>query len=63
MSDSGGQITLCKFYEGTSELCQVLCWLGHQYEAWITAFNAWNSSIVYSGTIFSYKLIFSRIRI
>ena len=55
MSDSGGQITLCKFYEGTSELFQVLQWLGHQYEAWITAFNAWNSSIVYSGTIFSYK--------
>lgn len=49
ISDSGGQITLCKFYEGTSELCQVLQWLGHQYEAWITAFNAWNSSIVYSG--------------
>lgn len=48
VSDSGGQITLCKFNEGTSELCQVLQWSGHQYEAWITAFNAWNSSIVYS---------------
>ena len=50
MSNSGGQISLCQFDEGTSKLCQTLQWIGHQYEAWITAFDAWNSDIVYSGT-------------
>lgn len=49
VSDSGGQISLCQFDEGTSKLCQTLQWIGHQYEAWITAFDAWNSDIVYSG--------------
>ncbi|XP_078347237.1 diphthine methyltransferase-like isoform X2 [Oculina patagonica] len=49
VSDSAGQISLCEFNEGTSKLCQRLQWAGHQYEAWIVAFDAWNSSIVYSG--------------
>jgi len=49
VSDSAGQISLCKFNEGTSKLCQTLQWTGHQYEAWIVAFDAWNSSTVYSG--------------
>ncbi|KAJ7362022.1 Diphthine methyltransferase [Desmophyllum pertusum] len=49
VSDSAGQMSLCKFNEGTSKLCQILQWTGHEYEAWITAFDAWNSAIVYSG--------------
>jgi len=49
VSDSAGQIGLCKFNEGTSRLCQISQWTGHQYEAWIVAFDAWNSSTVYSG--------------
>lgn len=57
MSDSGGQISFCQFDEGTSKLCQTLQWIGHQYEAWITAFDAWNSDIVYSGTFFETVLI------
>ena len=49
VSDSAGQISLCQFNEGTCNLCQILQWTGHKYEAWITAFDAWNSAIVYSG--------------
>ena len=49
VSDSAGQISLCQFNEGSCKLCQILQWTGHQYEAWITAFDAWNSAIVYSG--------------
>ena len=57
VSDSAGQISLCQFHEGTCNLCQILQWTGHKYEAWITAFNAWNSAIVYSGYQPNYKRI------
>lgn len=56
MSDSAGQITLCQFSEGTSKLFTILQWTGHQYEAWITAFDAWNSAVVYSGEYSDHKL-------
>lgn len=49
ISDSAGQISICQFYEGAYNLQQILQWKGHQYEAWITAFDAWNSAVVYSG--------------
>ena len=54
MSDSGGQITLLEFVESSWELKQLLQWTGHQYEAWITAFDAWNPSVVYSGEFITY---------
>ncbi|XP_015759849.1 PREDICTED: diphthine methyltransferase-like isoform X1 [Acropora digitifera] len=49
VSDSAGQISLCQLGEGSSNLQQISQWRAHQYEAWITAFDAWNSAVVYSG--------------
>ncbi|XP_004344287.2 Wdr85 protein [Capsaspora owczarzaki ATCC 30864] len=46
-SDSAGQIALHQFAEGEVALVQE--WEAHSFEAWITAFNQWNTSTVYSG--------------
>ncbi|XP_063444635.1 diphthine methyltransferase-like [Mytilus trossulus] len=46
-SSSDGNISICKFHQG-----QLKCtsnWKAHDFEAWITAFNYWNTNIVYSG--------------
>lgn len=51
VSDSAGQISLCQLCEGSSNLQQISQWRAHQYEAWITAFDAWNSAVVYSGEL------------
>ncbi|XP_031554247.1 diphthine methyltransferase-like isoform X2 [Actinia tenebrosa] len=49
VSDSKGQITLVQCSETSLEPRQLMQWTGHDYEAWITAFNKWTPNIVYSG--------------
>nr|CAD7462564.1 unnamed protein product [Timema tahoe] len=47
VSDSRGGITLLRLTGSTLE--RVDSWRAHNFEAWITAFDYWNTSIVYSG--------------
>lgn len=57
VSDSAGQISLCQLKEGSSNLQQISQWRGHQYEAWITAFDAWNFAVVYSGDLVNINFV------
>lgn len=47
ISDSNGKITLVKLCNEEMKLQQRFP--AHEYEAWITAFNYWNTSILYTG--------------
>ncbi|CAL7951000.1 unnamed protein product [Xylocopa violacea] len=47
VSDSKGFISL--FEINGSELNKINSWVAHQFEAWITAFDYWDTNIVYSG--------------
>lgn len=48
-SDSKGQLHLLMVNEGTAELQLVASWPAHHFEAWIAAFNYWQTELVYSG--------------
>ncbi|XP_030840269.1 diphthine methyltransferase [Strongylocentrotus purpuratus] len=48
-SDSKGRLSLCTAQEGASSFVVQQQWLAHGFEAWITAFNYWSPSVVYSG--------------
>nr|XP_044993070.1 diphthine methyltransferase isoform X2 [Jaculus jaculus] len=48
-SDSKGQLHLLMVNETTAELQPVASWPAHHYEAWITAFNYWQTELLYSG--------------
>ena len=47
MSDSKGQVSIVDVGESSLALRQQ--WRGHDFEAWIAAFNTWNADIVLSG--------------
>ncbi|KAK3742977.1 hypothetical protein QZH41_008396, partial [Actinostola sp. cb2023] len=49
VSDSQGQLTLLQCPEASWEARQIMQWTGHDYEAWITAFDKWTPDVVYSG--------------
>ncbi|XP_071813276.1 diphthine methyltransferase-like [Apostichopus japonicus] len=48
VSDSNGQITLCQFVDGC-ELKSTRQWRGHDFEAWIAAFNYWQPELIWTG--------------
>ncbi|XP_048202994.1 diphthine methyltransferase isoform X2 [Perognathus longimembris pacificus] len=48
-SDSKGQLHLLTVNEAGSELHRVASWQAHHFEAWVAAFNYWQTEIVYSG--------------
>ncbi|XP_051022258.1 diphthine methyltransferase [Acomys russatus] len=48
-SDSKGQLHLLTVSEGAAELQQVASWPAHHFEAWIAAFDYWQTELVYSG--------------
>lgn len=48
-SDSKGQLHLLKVTEAGPGLQGVATWQAHHFEAWIAAFNYWQTEIVYSG--------------
>ncbi|XP_052037747.1 diphthine methyltransferase isoform X2 [Apodemus sylvaticus] len=48
-SDSKGRLHLLMVNEGTAELQLVASWPAHHFEAWIAAFNYWQTELVYSG--------------
>ncbi|CAH6788653.1 diphthine methyltransferase [Phodopus roborovskii] len=48
-SDSKGQLHLLMLNEGAAELQLVASWPAHHFEAWIAAFNYWQTELVYSG--------------
>lgn len=48
-SDSRGQLHLLKVTEAGPGLQGVATWQAHHFEAWIAAFNYWQTEIVYSG--------------
>lgn len=37
--------------EGVAELQLVASWPAHHFEAWIAAFNYWQTELVYSGEL------------
>ncbi|KAI4587913.1 hypothetical protein MJG53_020591, partial [Ovis ammon polii x Ovis aries] len=48
-SDSKGQLHLLKISEAGPGLQAVVAWQAHQFEAWVAAFNYWQTEVVYSG--------------
>ncbi|XP_019826740.1 diphthine methyltransferase isoform X3 [Bos indicus] len=48
-SDSKGQLHLLKILEAGPGLQAVVTWRAHQFEAWVAAFNYWQTEVVYSG--------------
>ena len=52
-SDSKGQLHLLEVNEAGTRLQDLASWHAHQFEAWIAAFNYWQTEIVYSGRYFS----------
>ncbi|XP_077627690.1 diphthine methyltransferase isoform X2 [Crocuta crocuta] len=48
-SDSKGQLHLLDVNEQGPGLQEVATWQAHDFEAWISAFNYWQTEIVYSG--------------
>ncbi|KAM4877668.1 diphthine methyltransferase isoform 2-T2 [Thomomys bottae] len=48
-SDSKGQLHLLMVDEAGSGLQRVASWQAHHFEAWIAAFNYWQTEVVYSG--------------
>ncbi|CAK7291496.1 Diphthine methyltransferase [Vulpes lagopus] len=48
-SDSKGQLHLLEVNEAGPRLQDVASWHAHHFEAWIAAFNYWQTEIVYSG--------------
>ncbi|KOB70527.1 putative WD40 repeat domain 85, partial [Operophtera brumata] len=46
VSDSSGSVTVLKVAEGLEEVGR---WKTHGFEAWIAAFNYWNTDVFYSG--------------
>ena len=49
VSDSAGRLTLLGLKQGSCDMEELLQWPGHQYEAWIVAFNKWIPNVIYSG--------------
>ncbi|XP_012639895.2 diphthine methyltransferase isoform X2 [Microcebus murinus] len=49
-SDSRGQLHLLAVSEEEPRLQKVVSWQAHHFEAWIAAFNYWQTEIVYSDT-------------
>lgn len=47
VSVSNGSIHVFELTDETLE--EIKSWHGHEYEAWITAFDYWNPNIIYSG--------------
>lgn len=52
-SDSKGQLHLLEVNGAGPALQEVVTWHAHHFEAWIAAFNYWQTEIVYSGWYFS----------
>ncbi|CAN0518944.1 unnamed protein product [Rangifer tarandus platyrhynchus] len=48
-SDSKGQLHLLKISEAGPGLQAVVTWQAHRFEAWVAAFNYWQTEVVYSG--------------
>ncbi|XP_013362116.1 PREDICTED: diphthine methyltransferase isoform X2 [Chinchilla lanigera] len=48
-SDSKGQVHLLMLDEAAPKLQQVAMWQAHRFEAWVAAFNYWQTEVVYSG--------------
>lgn len=48
-SDSKGQLHLLVLDEAGPRLQQVATWQAHHFEAWVAAFNYWQTEVVYSG--------------
>lgn len=48
-SDSKGQLHLLMLNEGAAQLQLLASWPAHHFEAWIAAFNYWQTELVYSG--------------
>lgn len=49
VSDSQGCISLFKLSAVSGDLEKVSSWKAHEFEAWITAFDYWDTNVVYSG--------------
>lgn len=47
VSDSAGSVTV--FRVVGDKLLKIGMWQGHGFEAWIAAFNYWNTNVFYSG--------------
>jgi diphthamide biosynthesis protein 7 len=57
VSDSRGNISLLTLSNLMLEKTE--CWSAHGFEAWITAFDYWNSSVVYTGNVESLSARFT----
>jgi diphthamide biosynthesis protein 7 len=49
ISDSGGYVSVLKLAENGNEVSLDQKWKAHNFDAWITAYDGWNTHLVYSG--------------
>lgn len=61
VSDSQGSISLFRLSSGGGDIERIVSWHAHEFEAWITAFDYWNTNIIYTGNSIGFNNVSKKI--